>query len=95
MKASEEFKKVILHLSLVHVADLSDPGHPGQYDRKSRQWRWRNMAFIGIGSFLLSFVWRRLLSRKEKGRQPAETGNVETLPLGRRLLAEPGSTGRL
>lgn len=53
------------------------------------EWRWRNMAFIGIGSFLLSFVWRRLLSRKEKGRQPAETGNVETLPLGRRLLAEP------
>jgi branched-chain amino acid transport system permease protein len=53
------------------------------------EWRWRNMAFIGIGSFLLSFVWRRLLSRKERDRQPAETGNVEPLPLGRRLLTEP------
>lgn len=53
------------------------------------EWRWRNMAFIGIGSFLLSFVWRRLLSRKERGRQSEEVGNVVTLPLGRRLLTEP------
>ena len=50
------------------------------------EWRWRNMAFIGIGSFLLSFVWRWLLGRKERGRRLAEAGSAETRPIGRRLL---------
>ena len=53
------------------------------------EWRWRNMAFIGIGSFLLSFVWRRLLGRKERGRKSAETGSAEPCPIGRRFLEEP------
>jgi len=30
------------------------------------EWRWRNMFFIGIGSFFFSFVWRYLLERKQK-----------------------------
>lgn len=29
------------------------------------EWRWVNMAMVGIGSFLLSFVWRYLLEKKE------------------------------
>ncbi|MEK7826718.1 MAG: branched-chain amino acid ABC transporter permease, partial [Thermodesulfobacteriota bacterium] len=89
MKASEEFKKsffISLWFMLLTFPILVIRVNTIE---KVVEWRWRNMAFIGIGSFLLSFVWRRLLSRKEKGRQPAETGNVETLPLGRRLLAEP------
>ena len=53
------------------------------------EWRWRNMAFIGIGSFLLSSVWRRLLGRKERGRRLVEAGSAETSPLSRRLLEEP------
>jgi branched-chain amino acid transport system permease protein len=53
------------------------------------EWRWRNMAFIGIGSFLLSFVWRYLLGRKEKGRKLAEAGSVEARPFSQRLLDEP------
>jgi len=89
MKASEEFKKSIF-ISLWFML-LTFPILVIRVNtiEKVVEWRWRNMAFIGIGSFLLSFVWRRLLSRKERGRQPAETGNVETLPLGRRLLSEP------
>jgi len=31
------------------------------------QWRWMNMAYVGIGAFILSFVWRYLLARKEMG----------------------------
>lgn len=31
------------------------------------QWRWMNLAYVGIGAFVLSFVWRSLLERKEKG----------------------------
>jgi len=53
------------------------------------EWRWWNMAFIGIGSFLLSFVWRYLLGRKEKGRKLAEAGSVEVRPFSQRLLDEP------
>ena len=89
MKASQEFKKSIF-ISLWFMF-LTFPVLVIRVNtiEKVVEWRWRNMAFIGIGSFLLSFVWRRLLSRKERGRQPAETGNVETPPLGRRLLAEP------
>ena len=39
------------------------------------QWRWMNMLYVGIGAFVLSFVWRYLLARKEVGatRDDAET----------------------
>lgn len=53
------------------------------------EWRWRNLAFIGIGSFLLSFVWRRLLTLRERDRQIAETGGFETRPFLRRLFDNP------
>lgn len=35
-------------------------------------WRWKNMLFVGIGAFLLSFVWRFLMRRKEIGGRAAE-----------------------
>lgn len=37
-------------------------------------WRWENMAFIGIGSFFLSFLWRYMLQRKELGKQQTRSG---------------------
>ncbi len=30
------------------------------------EWRWRNMAFVGIGGFILSFVRRVRLTWKER-----------------------------
>lgn len=42
------------------------------------EWRWSNMAWIGIGSFLFSFVWRWLLGRQERGRPSAEAPGAET-----------------
>lgn len=39
------------------------------------EWRWKNLFFVGIGSFLLSFVWRYLFKRKETGRKKAEAGD--------------------
>jgi branched-chain amino acid transport system permease protein len=53
------------------------------------EWRWQNMAFVGIGSFLFSFLWRWLLDRKEQGGKPTETGTAAIPSVGRRLLAEP------
>jgi branched-chain amino acid transport system permease protein len=53
------------------------------------EWRWRNMAFVGIGGFLLSFVWQWLLGRKERGRKLAEQGSAEPRSIVLRLLEEP------
>ena len=54
------------------------------------EWRWHNLAIVGIGAFFGSFVWRFLMGRKEMGRQVA--GKVvegERLPLIPRLIANP------
>lgn len=40
-------------------------------------WRWENMAWIGIGSFVLSAVWRWALRRKEARRAAAQGGRQE------------------
>ncbi|NCD24815.1 MAG: high-affinity branched-chain amino acid ABC transporter permease LivM [Deltaproteobacteria bacterium] len=43
-------------------------------------WRWENLALIGIGSFVLSYIWRWALRRKETGGGPtAETGKTSLL----------------
>lgn len=30
-------------------------------------WRWQNMFYVGLGSFVFSFIWRYLLQKKEQG----------------------------
>ncbi len=52
-------------------------------------WRWKNMAFIGIGSFFLSFVWRYFLKRKDAGRKTDESGEAEKPSLAGRIMEEP------
>ncbi len=61
------------------------------------EWRWNNMILVGLGSFILSFLWRYMIERKEAGRKKAETGVTE-LPLfqrivGNRRLSVPGMIG--
>jgi branched-chain amino acid transport system permease protein len=34
---------------------------------KTIEWRWMRMVYVGIGAFFLSFVWRYLMERKERG----------------------------
>ncbi len=41
-------------------------------------WRWENLALIGIGSFVLSFVWRWALRRKEAGQSASGPGQGKT-----------------
>ena len=53
------------------------------------EWRWRNMAIVGIGAFLLSFVWRWLLDRRDRVRELAERCDGDTRPTGRGWLSEP------
>ena len=49
------------------------------------EWRWHNMLFIGIGSFLFSFVWRYLLARKQKQTDSQK----DSRSLGKLILEEP------
>jgi branched-chain amino acid transport system permease protein len=50
-------------------------------------WRWENMIYVGIGSFLLSFVWRYLLWRKEIGKRDSDTGGEDAPSIFRRVLS--------
>jgi branched-chain amino acid transport system permease protein len=52
------------------------------------QWRWERMILIGIGIFILSFVWRYLIKRKELGIKKAEVGDIGKVPLARRIFEE-------
>ncbi len=52
------------------------------------QWRWENMALVGVGSFLLSFVWRYFIRRKEMGLKKAEAGKAAGTPLTQRILRD-------
>jgi len=53
------------------------------------EWRWHRMFVVGIGAFVLSFVWRYMIRRKEAGIKKAETGDNETLTLSQQLLTNP------
>jgi branched-chain amino acid transport system permease protein len=50
------------------------------------EWRWWNMAFIGIAFFFLSALWRYMLKRKEKNT--GKRGQNKRISVVRRLLAE-------
>lgn len=39
-------------------------------------WRWMNMAYIGIGTFVLSFLWRWALVRKDIKKEETTTENL-------------------
>ncbi|GAB4263195.1 MAG: high-affinity branched-chain amino acid ABC transporter permease LivM [Deferrisomatales bacterium] len=52
------------------------------------EWRWKNMLWVAAGAFVISYVWRYLQRRKERGGKPAEAGE-EPLPLVQRLMRNP------
>jgi branched-chain amino acid transport system permease protein len=50
-------------------------------------WRWENMWYVGIGSFLLSFVWRYFLRRKERGSNHANEHIANMLSSVQRMFS--------
>ena len=56
---------------------------------KTVEWRWMRMAYVGIAVFLLSFLWRYMIRRKEAGIRKAEVGDTDTLTPIQRLLKNP------
>jgi branched-chain amino acid transport system permease protein len=55
---------------------------------KTIEWRWKNLIMVGAGSFVLSFVWRFFIKRKEYGRKQAESGEDQKAPLSRRIFED-------
>jgi len=56
---------------------------------KTVEWRWQNLLYVGIGSFVLSFVWRYLIRRKEIGIKKAEAGEIERRHFLQQTLKDP------
>ena len=52
------------------------------------QWRWANLFFVGIGSFVLSALWRYLIRRKEQGIHRTEVDGIARVTLSQRLLSD-------
>ena len=53
------------------------------------EWRWFNLLIVGLGSFLLSFVWRYFIRKQERGKKKARAGEIGKIAISRRLLTEP------
>ncbi len=49
------------------------------------EWRWMNILWVGIGSFILSYAWRYMLTRQQASKKVDEAG-VEQLSMGQKLL---------
>lgn len=48
------------------------------------EWRWMRLAWIGVAAFLLSFVWRYLMMRRERGSARDESESWQAR-LGKRI----------
>ncbi|MEN8245458.1 MAG: high-affinity branched-chain amino acid ABC transporter permease LivM [Thermodesulfobacteriota bacterium] len=54
---------------------------------KTIEWRWERILMVGIGAFVLSFVWRYLIRRKEAGIKKADIGE-EQQSIVQRIMEE-------
>jgi branched-chain amino acid transport system permease protein len=52
------------------------------------EWRWRNMVFVGVGSFILSFVWRYMIRQKESGLKKNRADDRHKTPFIQRVREE-------
>jgi branched-chain amino acid transport system permease protein len=55
---------------------------------KTVEWHWERLVFVGLGSFVLSLVWRYLIKRKEEGRKRAEESDITTTSWTQTILNE-------
>jgi branched-chain amino acid transport system permease protein len=77
------FMFLTLPIMVIHVNTIE----------KTIVWRWENIAYVGIGAFVLSYVWRFLMRRRESGGtralSPASAGRsrlLQTALEDRRIL---------
>jgi branched-chain amino acid transport system permease protein len=56
---------------------------------KTIEWRWENLALVGVSAFFLSYVWRFFMARKEMGARPeASDFSLAKLPLVQAVLSD-------
>lgn len=48
------------------------------------EWRWLNMAFVGVGAFFISWFWRYMMKRKEMGAQKKNSDDISFIQKGLR-----------
>jgi branched-chain amino acid transport system permease protein len=53
------------------------------------EWRWRNIMLVGVGSFIISYIWRYLLKRKELGDQKVKAGQEAKISVIRKTWSDP------
>jgi len=52
------------------------------------EWRWMNILWVAVASFVLSYVWRYMLARQQKQKKVADSGAEQTSKV-RLLLEDP------
>ena len=53
------------------------------------EWRWYRMFVVGGGAFVLSFVWRYMIRRKEAGLKREEASDKDVRSLSQRIISDP------
>ena len=53
---------------------------------KTIEWRWERLFMVGGGTFVLSFVWRYLIKRKEEGIKKADMGEDAQQTIVQRIM---------
>jgi len=52
-------------------------------------WRWENMAYVAVGSFFLSLLFRLLLRKREEGSGDTNADGTKKVPWTTRILETP------
>jgi branched-chain amino acid transport system permease protein len=55
---------------------------------KTIEWRWERMLMVGIGSFVLSLVWRFMIKRKEQGKKKADNEEENQTPIIQQIIKD-------
>ncbi len=55
---------------------------------KTIEWRWERMLMVGIGSFVLSLVWRFMIKRKELGKKKANNEEENQTPITQKIIKD-------
>jgi branched-chain amino acid transport system permease protein len=53
------------------------------------EWRWKNMIYVGLGSFIFSLLWCRFLEKRETAQQMAATDEAGAEVSSRQITDDP------
>ncbi len=56
---------------------------------KMVEWRWKNMLYTGLASFVLSLIWLHFFEKRELVQQREETSDAVAETFSRRIFEDP------